>query len=309
MSQEMDISWQVLRRIAKRWGGETAEPAEVKPLDGGCINTTVAITLEDTRKAVLKISAYRVDRSYEIEAHQLGLLAALGLPAPKVYDVHIGSLDDPYSYILMEFLEGVDLYRARKACTAEQYDDLQSQLAEMMLLMHSETASEYRRVLPNGDAISYDAWPEFYRAIFNPIWDEVKNSPHIPIKSRKQIGKIHDRLDRLLLHDDLPRLVHWDIWATNVLANPDDSGRWKISAILDPSCKYAHAEAELAYMSLFQTTTPAFSKAYQRDRKLTEEYHRVRKPIYQMYFLMNHVHIFGAEYAKALVDSVDKISS
>ena len=39
--QETDISWQVLRRIVHDWVGAAAELAEVKPLVGGCINTTV----------------------------------------------------------------------------------------------------------------------------------------------------------------------------------------------------------------------------------------------------------------------------
>ena len=53
--QENDISWQVLRRIVHDWAGSAAELSEVKPLEGGCINTTLALMTKSGPRAVLKI--------------------------------------------------------------------------------------------------------------------------------------------------------------------------------------------------------------------------------------------------------------
>jgi fructosamine-3-kinase len=309
MSQELDISWQVLRRIVQDWDGTAAELDEVQPLDGGAISTTVALHLADGRKAVCKISAHRVDRSYVNEAHQLKLLAELGLPVPKVYAAKVGSLEDPFSYILMEFIEGVNLQQARKTCTPEQFDGLQTHLAELLTQLHEKTATQYGRVEVAPQGVLFDSWVPFYRNIFEPICQDVLHSTHVPIKCRKQIGKIHDQLDRLLQHDDVPRLVHWDVWSTNILARQDESGNWKVAALLDPNCKFAHVEAELAYLSLFQTSTPAFVKAYQNRRKLSDDYHRVRKPIYQVFFLANHVYLFGAGYVQPLVAAVERAAT
>jgi fructosamine-3-kinase len=308
MSQEMDISWQVLGRIVQEWAGTSAEIAQVMPLDGGCISTTVAVELTDGRKAVCKISAHRVDRSYVNEAHQLRFISATGLPAPKVYAAKVGSLEDPFSYILMEFVEGINLHQAKHKCSAEEYDGLQTQLAEMLLALHEQTAAAYGRVEIEPAPSQFDSWPTFYRHVFDPICQEVLQLPTMPLKSRKQIGKIHGRLDRLLAHDEVPRLVHWDVWSTNILVRPDDSGHWKIAALLDPNCKFAHFEAEIAYMSLFQTSTPAFLKAYQERRRLPDEYHRLRKLIYQLYFLLNHVVLFGGEYIKQAIAAVDRLA-
>ena len=93
-----------------------------------------------------------------------------------------------------------------------------------------------------------------------------------------------------------------------LLCTADSDGNWKITAVLDPMCKYAHAEAEIAYMDLFHTTTPAFSKAYQQQFKLDDSYHRIRKPIYQLYPLMNHVCLFGAEYMKPLMATMERVA-
>src|SRR5436305_2843224 len=125
-AHEVEISWQVLRQIVQEWAGSTAELAEVTPLTGGSINTTLALSTADGHKAVLKITPHRVDKSHADEAHQLKLLREAGLPVPAVYLCKIGTLEHPFSYILMEFVEGIDLAAARGCCSPEQFDDIQA---------------------------------------------------------------------------------------------------------------------------------------------------------------------------------------
>ena len=110
--------------------------------------------LTDGRKVVCKISPHRVDRSYVNEAHQLKFMAGLGLPVPEVYTAKVGTLDDPFSYILMEFVEGMSLHQAKQKCSAEEFDRLQAHLAEMMLMLHEQTASGVRARGSGADAIA-----------------------------------------------------------------------------------------------------------------------------------------------------------
>jgi fructosamine-3-kinase len=305
---DSDISWQTLRQIVRQWAGAEAELTEVKPLDGGCINNTLALTLKDGQRCVIKISPHRVNRDYVRESHQLQVLRAVGLPTPQVYSSRVGSLDDPHSYILMEWIDGVDLAEARRRCDAEQYERLQVQLAELVLAMHAQVAPAYCRVTdPPGR--QFQSWPEFYRDVYDPIWHEVEKDRQLPKHLRKLISKVHEKLERLIVHADCPRLVHWDIWATNLLARPDDAGHWQIVAVLDPNCKYAHAEAELAYIEFFQTSTPAFMKTYQATRKLDEGYHRVRKHVYQLYPMINHFHLFGTQYLTPLSSAAERCAA
>ena len=79
--------------------------------------------------------------------------------------------------------------------------------------------------------------------------------------------------------------------------------------MLDPACKFAHTEAEIAYLELFHTVTPAFMKAYQANHRLSQDYQKFRKPIYQMYPLINHLRLFGAEYARPLAAAVQRTES
>jgi fructosamine-3-kinase len=296
---DSDISWQVLRRIVQDWAGTAAELAEVKSLEGGCISNTLALQTKSNERAVLKISPHRVNRDYQREVYQLDLLRELGIPTPRVYACKIGSLDDPHSYILMEYCDGVDLSAAKSHCSPDEFDLLQTDLAELMLKLHSNTSSTYAR-LTGPEHETSSSWPAFYRMVYESIWHDVEKDSALPRPTRKLIAKVHENLERLLSHGDVPRLVHWDIWATNLLAGKDGSGRWRINAVLDPNCKYAHAEAEIAYMDQFHTSTPAFMKAYQAVHKLEDAYHRVRKLIYQLYPMINHFHLFGAQYLTPL---------
>lgn len=305
-SGEVDISWQALRRIVQDWAGTAAELVEFVPLHGGQINTTLELHLADGKKVVIKVSPHRVDHSYEREAYQLTLLKDCGIPVPQVHCWKIGTLDDPWSYILLEFIDGVDLGEAKKRCAADDFDALQAELADVVAALHDNTNQRYMRVMEGGDA--FDHWPQFYRSIYDSIWHEVEKEPHLPKHCRKHIGKIHERLDRLIAHGDKPRLVHWDIWNTNVMVRQNGNGKWQIAALLDPNCKFAHAEAEIAYMELFHTITPAFLRQYQQRHRLPDEYHKFRKPVYQLYPMINHVRLFGENYIKHLSAAVEKCS-
>jgi len=305
MPQDLDLSWETLRQIVRDWAGADATLTEVRRLDGGCINTTVALRLADDTRAVLKISPHRVDRSYECQARQLDLLRSLGIPTPRVYACHTGTLDHPYSYLLMEFIEGMDWGAARRQAPADESARLEHELADLLLRLHGTAHPHYGAI---ADA-SFTDWPACYRSLFDPIFKATCKSAHLGPKARKSLHRVHDRLDRLLAHDDHPRLVHWDVWSTNLLARRNGDGHWHITAMLDPDCKYAHYEVELAYLELFQTVSGNFFTAYQRDRRLPREYHQMRKPVYQLYALMNHACLFGDRYTRPLSDAVNRVGA
>ena len=302
-----DISWQVLRQIVKDWAGSSAELAEVRPLEGGSVSTTLELETTDSQRAVLKITPHRVDRSYADEACQLNLLRELGLPVPQVYRWVIGTLDHPFSYLLEEFVEGKDLAAVKGCCTPDEFETLQAELAEAVLRLHSNTSGHYMRVSMS-DPKRFDTWAGCYRESFDPIWQEAEKTGLLPPKSRKTIARVHERLESLLSHGDQPRLTHGDLWSTNLLLRQDGDGKWHLAALLDPNCRYGHFEAELAYLELFHTVTPGFLKVYQQAQRLPPEYHRVRKPVYHLYEMLNHLCIFGGEYLKPTLGAIERVA-
>lgn len=306
--QDSDVSWHVLRQIVHDWAGADAELDEVKPLDGGHAATTVALHTKAGDRAVLKITQHRMDRAHADEAHQLKLLRGMGLPAPDVYGCEAGTLDSPFSYVLMEYREGVDLAQAKSVCSVEEFDGVQSELAGLVQCLHAHTDTHYHRLAADGRPRRFDTWPAFFRDAFDPIWHEAEKNGNLPPKARKFVARVHEHLPQLLAHDDGPRLLHGDLWSSNVLVNRGDDGAWHVSAILDPECRYGHVECEIAYLELFHTVTGAFHRAYLGEGHLPNEYHRVRKPVYQLYELLNHLQLFGAEYLKPTLAAIERAS-
>lgn len=303
-----EVSWQTLRRIVHRWSGDKAELEAVSALDGGSISTTLMLLTRAGDRAVLKVSPHRVDPSYIREAEQLKLLRSIGAPAPRVFECHVGSLDSPDSYLLIEHMNGVNLHDAKDEAPPEQFDRLQEQLADVVLTMHGQTAPEYARIGEPTDSNHGKNWPAFFRGLYDTIWHECEKHTIFPMKMRKAITRAHEKLDHLVIHDDKPRLTHGDLWTSNILAAPDESGDWNITGLLDPNCKFAHAEYELAYLELFHTVTPAFTKKYQCAHRLGDDYHKRRKHVYQLYELINHVNLFGARYLKPLGATLEKLA-
>lgn len=94
-------------------------------------------------------------------------------------------------------------------------------------------------------------------------------------------------------HEPRPSLIHGDLW----------SGNWGMLAdgtpvIFDPAVSVSDAEAELAMMELFGAPPAGFFAAYRRNGHLAAGYPR-RRPVYQLYHLINHVLLFGDAYASA----------
>ncbi len=152
-------------------------------------------------------------------------------------------------------------------------------------------------------------WPAFYRSLVDPIWQEAERMNCLPGKTHKTISRVHERLEKLLAHGDKPRLCHGDLWSGNVLCRVDTNGNWHVAAIIDPELRHAHYESEIAYMDLSKTINHAFKQAYQSHLRLPDNYHRVRKPIYQLYALVNQLQLNGHAHASRVIESAEKLAS
>jgi fructosamine-3-kinase len=269
------------------------------------VNTTVRIKTDAGQNAVLKISPHRVNHSHEREARELALLREVGIPVPQVYATRTASIEYPHSYLLIEFVEGMTLRDAHEHCSPEQWAQLQAKLAEFALKIHAREAELYGRF----EGSTFADWPAFYRSLVDPIWQEADKMHCLPVRTRKAVSRIHDHLDQLIAHGDVPRLCHGDLWGGNVLCKPDARGDWHITALIDPELRYGHAEAELAYMDLSKTVNGAFKQAYQVNHRLPDNYHKVRKPIYQLYGLLNQLQLHGHTHAQRVIESVEKLAT
>lgn len=111
------------------------------------------------------------------------------------------------------------------------------------------------------------------------------------------VDEVAEALPRFFDDGYIPRasLIHGDLWSGNWAMQPDGT-----PLIYDPAVSCSDAEAELAMMELFGHPPPGFWPAYREAAGLHEGYAR-RRPLYQLYHLLNHVLLFGGGYeAQAL---------
>ncbi len=93
------------------------------------------------------------------------------------------------------------------------------------------------------------------------------------------------------LHSHQPAysLVHGDLWSGNIGVTP------KGPVLYDPAVHIADRETDLAMSELFGRLPPAFYQAYAQHAPLPHDY-EARKPLYQLYHLLNHALLFKGHY-------------
>jgi fructosamine-3-kinase len=91
-------------------------------------------------------------------------------------------------------------------------------------------------------------------------------------------------------YSPVPSMLHGDLWSGNYAF--DEAGR---PLIFDPAFYYGDRESDLAMTELFAGFEPEFYAAYRQAWPLDEGY-AVRKDLYNLYHILNHVNLFGSSY-------------
>lgn len=147
----------------------------------------------------------------------------------------------------------------------------------------------------------YDNWADFFarRRIGSML--ERLASKGITLTDNHQL--VENVRDLLSDHHPAPSLLHGDLWS----GNAGITARGPV--IFDPAVYVGDAETDLAMTSLFGGFSSAFYDGYQSCCSIAEEY-ATRKPIYQLYHILNHALLFGGGYpnqAKSLIAAIQTL--
>lgn len=120
---------------------------------------------------------------------------------------------------------------------------------------------------------------------------------------RAEWDRLLDRLPDLLGEADEngPSLLHGDLWGGNVLSASGDPG------LIDPAVYRGHREADLAMTELFGGFDASFHASYEEAWPLRPGYREARRGIYQLYYLLVHVTLFGGGYTGQALSTLRRV--
>ena len=116
-----------------------------------------------------------------------------------------------------------------------------------------------------------------------------------------QQERLMEVIPKLLAHQPQPSLVHGDLWGGNAAVTT--SGE---PVILDPATYVGDREVDLAMTELFGGFPAAFYRGYNEVWPLDEGYKK-RKPLYNLYHILNHFNLFGGGYASQANQMIEQI--
>jgi fructosamine-3-kinase len=134
-------------------------------------------------------------------------------------------------------------------------------------------------------------WPEFWATQRLGFQLKLAERQGYGGKLQREGGKLLERLGGFFSgYLPAPSLLHGDLWGGNYAA--DENGQ---PVIYDPACYYGDRETDMAMTELFGGFGKEFQAAYNEVYPLDVGY-PIRKTLYNLYHIINHVNLFGGGY-------------
>ena len=146
-----------------------------------------------------------------------------------------------------------------------------------------------------------DDWVKF--------WRERRLGFQLGLAQSRGHGRLMAGGDRLLEklpaffkgYRPLPSLLHGDLWSGNSAMLPGGE-----PLIYDPALYYGDRESDLAMTELFGGFPPSFYEAYRAEYPLDPGY-EIRKPLYNLYHVLNHLNLFGGGYGAQAEHMIERL--
>jgi fructosamine-3-kinase len=258
-------------------------PESSEAVGGGSIHRAWKLS-DGLRHYFVKTNEPSAAPMFATEAHGLRVLSAAGaVRTPTV--IACGQNEDAAFLIL----EWIDLAPLDQRCGA----DLGAALARQHRLSGDAfgwTEDNYIGVTPQQNK-PHPGWPHFF--------GENRLRPQLQLAQRNGMDKALvakgcaaiERCGGLFIdYRPAPSLLHGDLWSGNAAQSSD--GR---AVIYDPACYYGDRETDIAMAELFGGFPASFYAAYRTAWPLHSGY-EARKPLYNLYHILNHFNLFGAAY-------------
>ncbi len=255
-------------------------------IQGGDSHTSYQLHTQD-KNYFLKCSAVQNAPMLQTEQHSLtALLQSNTLTCPTPY---ASGIFEESAWLLMEFIqlsqEGDDAQRGRDLGFMHQQINHKS-------LPFGWFEDNFIGQTVQRNTWSSD-WIHFYgqhRLLPQLELSQLKGAPNTLYQSGCQLIEALP----FWFQDYQPEasLLHGDLWAGNSAFTPQGE-----PVFFDPACYYGDRETDLAMTELFNGFGSEFYTGYNEMFPVDHGYPQ-RKPLYQLYHLLNHFNLFGGHYLK-----------
>lgn len=263
-------------------------------IGGGCINDAYRVQ-DGERVYFVKLNAARYLPMFEAEAGGLAEILdsdTLRVPRPICH----GNIGDR-CYLVLEYIP-----LARTSETAME------SLGRELALMHRTPRPYFGWHRDNtiGSTVQINERSEDWTT----FWRDDRLGFQLGLAARNGYGgslqkkgeRLLIRIDALLRdHGPSPALLHGDLWSGNVACDGRDR-----AVVFDPAVYYGDRETDLAMTELFGGFSARFYSAYEEAYPLESGY-RMRRTLYNLYHILNHLNLFGRGYlsqAERMIDAL-----
>ena len=274
--------WQQLAERLQQRTGQAAGDPRTNGVGGGCINRAFRLQL-GTENFFVKLNVATYSDMFAAEFAGLEELArsqTVRVPVP----IEHGVIADK-AFLVTEWLE-----------LGGTRDD--QQFGKQLAAMHEVQAERHGWYRDNTIGRTpqlndqHADWVTFFRKQRLEYQLELagKNGYiNLLAPGRELAGKLQEFFTA---YAPRPSLLHGDLWGGNASALADGT-----AVIFDPAVYYGDRETDLAMMELFGGFSPRCFEAYRETFPLDHGY-EIRKPLYQLYHVLNHANLFGGGYAR-----------
>ena len=280
-------------RLARR----VIEVREVAPVEGAPADRVLRAVLPDGAQVFVKVGDPEQMRRFKAEARGLEALAATD--TIRVPEVLLVGGEGRHTYLVLEHF---DLVPGTQASFAR--------MGQQLAQLHRKTGSRfgferdnYIGLTPQANATDA-AWPAFFRERrLEPQLKQISTSSAAGMWMEGGLRVAEAVPLYFPGYAPQPSLLHGDLWSGNAGFLADGT-----PVIFDPAVYYGDREADIAMSELFGGFAPQFRDAYREAWPLDPGY-GVRRDLYNLYHVLNHVNLFGAAYVAQAQGLIRKLLS
>lgn len=266
----------------------------VHPAAGGCINRACRLEGGD-RSYFVKLNRAALLPMFEAEflgLREIGKTKTIRVPEPIVWGVA-----GECAFLVLEYLP--------LRPSTNRSDRL---LGRQIAALHRTTQSSFGWCRDN--FLGSTPQPNLLTSEWVEFWARHRLGFQLRLAVERGYGSRLQRRGEILLarlgdvlagHRPEPSLLHGDLWGGNAAA--DDAGR---PVIFDPACYFGDREADLAMTELFGGFGADFYATYREAYPLDEGY-AVRKVLYNLYHILNHLNLFGRGYLDQAEGMIERL--